>query len=69
MPRYEIEFFFGRIYYFCSKVFEYKGKKYKIIVQNRVNMQESRYIKSRDYIVTGKAEDIRPYGILFKKIV
>ena len=50
-------------------MFEYKGKKYKIIVQNRVNMQESCYIKSRDYIVTGKAEDIRPYGILFKKIV
>jgi len=45
----------------------FKGQKYKVLIQNRVNMDETEVIKEENYYVTAREENIRPYGILFKK--
>ena len=49
-------------------MYEYKGKKYKVLVQNRVNMDDTVYIETRDFFLTAKEDNIRPYGLLFKEI-
>jgi len=51
-----------------AKEFEFEGAKYKVILQNRVNMEDTDVIKDVNYFVTASEENIRPYGILFKKI-
>ena len=48
--------------------FECKGKKYKIILQNRVNMAGTKEVNDDKYFVTAKEKDIRPYGILYKEV-
>eukprot|EP00112_Aurelia_sp_Birch-Aquarium-sp1_P025352 Seg8392.1 transcript_id=Seg8392.1/GoldUCD/mRNA.D3Y31 product="Ubiquitin-60S ribosomal protein L40" pseudo=true protein_id=Seg8392.1/GoldUCD/D3Y31 len=48
--------------------FECKGKKYKIILQNRVNMAGTKEVNNDQYFVTAKEKDIRPYGILYKEV-
>jgi len=50
-----------------ATTFEYKGHNYKVILQNRVNMEDTQEIKEKCYFVTANEENIRPYGILFKK--
>lgn len=42
-----------------AQTFRYKGKEYKILVQNRVNMQATLHIKDYDYFVTANEDDIR----------
>ena len=63
-----------------ATIFEYEGQKYKVLLQNRVNMEDtdivvgkykcgdSTSIKSGEYFVTANEENIRPYGMLFKKM-
>ena len=57
-----------------ATTFEYKGTRYKVLVQNRVNMEDTnvvirRYMgRSREYFVTASEENVRPYGMLFKKM-
>ena len=51
-----------------ASVNEYKGKKYKVLVQNQVNMKDTEYIKDRDFFLTDDEDNIRPYGLLFKEI-
>eukprot|EP00092_Neocalanus_flemingeri_P031827 GFUD01034574.1.p1 GENE.GFUD01034574.1~~GFUD01034574.1.p1 ORF type:complete len:330 (+),score=86.03 GFUD01034574.1:72-1061(+) len=51
-----------------AKVYEFEGEKFKILVQNRVNMQETEMIGDMNYLVTTTEENIRPYGILYKKM-
>ena len=56
-----------------ATTFEYKGTRYKVLVQNRVNMEDTEVIKVRyldhkgQYFVTANENNIRPYGLLFKK--
>ena len=58
-----------------AKTFEYQGAKYKVLVQNRVNMEDTEVIKVKfndnhhkgQYFVTANENNIRPYGLLFKK--
>eukprot|EP00092_Neocalanus_flemingeri_P067638 GFUD01082582.1.p1 GENE.GFUD01082582.1~~GFUD01082582.1.p1 ORF type:complete len:338 (+),score=90.75 GFUD01082582.1:55-1068(+) len=51
-----------------AKRYEFKGETFKIILQNRVNMQDTEVIDHMNYFVTAAEENIRPYGILYKKI-
>jgi len=51
-----------------ATVYEYQGKKYKVLIQNRVNMDDTAYIPSRDFFLTADEVNIRPYGLLFKEI-
>jgi len=51
-----------------ASVYDYQGKKYKVLIQNRVNMDDTAYIPSRDFFLTADEENIRPYGLLFKEI-
>ena len=63
-----------------ATIFEFQGQKYKVLLQNRVNMKDtdvvigkytcgdSTSIKSGEYFVTADEKDIRPYGMLFKKM-
>ena len=51
-----------------SKAFLFQGKNYKVILQNRVNMQDTEHVAGVNYFLTKNEKNIRPYGILFKKI-
>jgi len=51
-----------------AKVYQYNGQRYKVLIQNRVNMEDTDYISEEDYFVTKNEKNIRPYGLLFKKI-
>ena len=51
-----------------AKEFEFKGAKYKVILQNRVNMEDTEVIKYMNYFVTASEENIRPCALLFKKM-
>ena len=46
------------------------GKSYKIIFQSRLNPEAIRIPEknNRDYWIVNSQKDIRPYGILIKKI-
>ncbi|CAG8699520.1 17403_t:CDS:1 [Cetraspora pellucida] len=52
-----------------AKDFEFKGNKYVMIFQNRVNPASLKIIKVKngEYWVSEKGEDVRPYGICIKK--
>ena len=51
-----------------ARSFEYEGKLYKVILQNRVNMHSTKHIKAKNFFLTIAEDDIRPYAILFKKV-
>ena len=56
-----------------AKEFEWEGKKFKVMLQNRVNMDDTEVIpdgnnRGSEYFVTAKEDNIRPYGILFKEM-
>lgn len=48
--------------------YEFKGKNYKVLLQNRVNMAKTEFISDMNYFVTENEDNIRPYGLLFKEI-
>lgn len=48
--------------------FEDNGKKYKCILQNRVNMKKTKVVNEGKYFRTLQKDDIRPYGICIKEI-
>lgn len=50
--------------------FSYEGKRYKMVLQNRVNMEGTQVISlpGGDYWVTRDPANIRPYGFLFKEL-
>ena len=54
--------------------FEYKGENMKCILQNRVKLEESKIITEKEtrdgapYFVTPNVDNIRPYGLCFKKM-
>ena len=51
-----------------AQEFKYKGKRYKVILQNRVNMEDTEHVEEEDYYVTKDENNIRPYGILYKEV-
>ena len=54
-----------------ATTFEFEGQKYKVLLQNRVNMEDTDVVDVRhcgEYFVTANEKSVRPYGILFKKI-
>lgn len=51
-----------------AEEFEFKGVKYKVILQNRVNMEDTKVIEHKNYYVTTSEENIRPYAVLIKKM-
>ena len=51
-----------------AKPFTSKGKKYKIVFQNRVNPAKLRKANQDQYWIVTDHSDIRPYGILLKEI-
>ena len=51
-----------------AEIYEYQGKRYKVIIQNRVNMEDTEHVKDMDYYVTKDEKNIRPYGILYKEV-
>lgn len=54
--------------------FTYRGSSYQVVLQNRVNLEESEVVPSSttgaraDYFVTQDQSNIRPYGVCLKKI-
>ena len=48
--------------------YEFDGKNYKVLIQNRVNMAKTEFISDMNYFVTKNEDNIRPYGLLFKEI-
>ena len=51
-----------------AAVFQFKGEKYKVLLQNRVNMEHTDIVTHMNYFVTATEDNIRPYGLLFKKM-
>ena len=51
-----------------ASIYEFEGVKYKVLIQNRVNMEDTSLIAEENYYVTGSEENIRPYGLLFKRV-
>ena len=61
-----------------ATTFNYEGQRYKVLLQNRVNMEDTvvvmgEYSKGSttvtgEYFVTASERNVRPYGLLFKKI-
>lgn len=49
-------------------VHTFNGGKYKIMIQNRVNMIDTVHVKEMDYFLTASEDNIRPYGLLIKKV-
>jgi len=45
----------------------FKGQKYKVLIQNRVDMNETDVIQEENYFVTQTEASVRPYGFLIKK--
>ena len=50
-----------------AQEFKYRGKRYKVILQNRVNMEDTEHVEAMDYYVTKNENNIRAYGLLFKE--
>ena len=50
-----------------ARVFYNKGRRYKVLIQNRVNMADTDYVQEEDFYVTLNENSIRPYGLLFKE--
>ena len=53
--------------YTCEKM-DLQGSRYGIIFQCRVNPKDIKITQSADYWVINDPKDIRPYGIIFKKV-
>ena len=51
-----------------SEAFKYQGRWYKVILQNRVNMEDTKYIAEKEFFLTKNPNNIIPYGILYKKL-
>ena len=51
-----------------ASVCTFEGVNYKVLVQNRVNMNDTEEVSAMNYFVTASEENIRPYGLLFKKV-
>ena len=57
-----------------ATTFMYDGQRYKVLLQNRVNMKDTDVVAVKhvthigDYFVTAEERNIRPYGLLFKKM-
>lgn len=51
-----------------AQVHTFEGQKYKVLLQNRVNMEGTEVITGMNYFVTATEENVRPYGLLYKKI-
>ena len=51
-----------------ARIHEFGGKQYKVILQNRVNMQDTEHVTGMNYFVTKNEKNVRPYGILYKEI-
>lgn len=54
--------------------FTYQGSSYQVVLQNRVNLEESKVVPpsttgtGAEYFVTQDQSNIRPYGVCLKKI-
>ena len=48
--------------------FTYMEREFKVMIQSRVNMRDTRRVQGGKYFATDQAESIRPYGILIKRI-
>ncbi|RUS18602.1 LOW QUALITY PROTEIN: hypothetical protein BC937DRAFT_88579 [Endogone sp. FLAS-F59071] len=53
-----------------AQLFTHNGQTYKMIFQNRVNPKhlERFAVSGGEYWVTPRSNDIRPYGICFRKV-
>ena len=61
-----------------ATTFNYEGQRYKVLLQNRVNMEDTVVVMGEyskgfttvtgEYFVTASERNVRPYGLLFKKI-
>ena len=56
-----------------AKDFEWEGKRFKVMLQNRVNMEDTVVVpdgnnRGSEYFVTANEDNIRPYGILVKEM-
>ena len=51
-----------------AQEFVFQKERFKVIIQNRVNMQGTKFVAQNNYFVTETEDNIRPYDILFKKI-
>ena len=51
-----------------ATIFKFEGVKYKFLIQNRVNMENTTHVVENNYYVTDSEENIRPYGLLFKRV-
>jgi len=56
-----------------AATFEFQDKKYKVILQNRVNMSDTNIAKPQrypgwEYFVTKNEDNVRPYGLLYKQM-
>ena len=51
-------------------IHHFQGDPYKVIIQNRINMEDTFHVEGsgKNYFITKNEKNIRPYGILFKKI-
>ena len=63
-----------------ATTFEFEGQKYKVLLQNRVNMEDTEVVVGKhmraedstvvsgEYFLTASEKNVRPYGMLFKKV-
>lgn len=51
-----------------ATTFTHDGKNYKMMMQNRLNMEDTQVVYKGKYFLTEKEANIRPYGILYKEI-
>ena len=51
-----------------ASVFTYKSRKFKVMIQSRVNMNDTLIVGDQRFYVTTHPENIRPVGLLIKSL-
>ena len=51
-----------------APVFTFKSRKFKVMIQSRVNMNDTSVVRHKKFYVTESPENIRPCGLLIKPV-
>ena len=51
-----------------APIFTFKSRKFKVMIQSRVNMNDTSVVRHKKFYVTENPENIRPCGLLIKQV-
>ena len=51
-----------------APIFTFKNRKFKVMIQSRVNMNDTTVVRHQKFYATCNPENIRPCGLLIKHV-